>query len=486
MNDAIVDLKNLTSIGMGIDQHAVLYRYNNKILRAINSRYKDFYAGLANSSEIKYLIESNILIQTGRSPLKLEGYDLVLEHPVLPFVSYPFEWTPSMFKDAAMTILKLNIHLMKQGLCTHDAHLWNVLFDGTTPKFIDFTSIIKVPPDQRWRAFQGFKYFCLNPLLLMSKGHATTARALMREIFFYPDPAFVEEVTGTKLKKPPSGKSLDVITLLRNLLDPLPFSIGEKARDVLHTFRKVKSKIDSVRINGVHEIEILLGKLEKLDVKPKQSKWSNYYAGRNELPIYDGSLEGLNAIKGATPKHALIERLLLEIKPETLLDLGCNRGLYSQLAALNGARVIGIDTDEYALDQMYNDSKAMGTNVLPLYVNAVAPAEAIGFKEIPFPSVTDRLKADCVLCLALVHHLVFKKTHMSFEHIAKVLSSYSNKYLIVEFIPKEDKHLKNWYIDNFNWYSSENLKKALYKHFSMIKVFESFPSPRIILFCSKE
>jgi hypothetical protein len=155
------------------------------------------------------------------------------------------------------------------------------------------------------------------------------------------------------------------------------------------------------------------------------------------------------------------------------------------MAASRGAKVIGVDMDERALDQMYHDSKSIGSYVLPLYVNAIAPMEAIGFKEIPFPSVTDRLRSECVLCLALVHHFVFKKSQMDFKHIARLLSSYSKRYLIVEFVPKEDKHVSKWYTDRHNWYTADNFRLELSRHFKGITIHKSFPAPRLIFFCEK-
>jgi SAM-dependent methyltransferase len=481
MEDNMETSGQIVPIGMGIDSHALLFRSKGSIIRAIHNEYADFYRELAGSPLIKKLIDDSLLIKTEISSTSIEGHDLVLEHPLLPTISYPFEWTPSMFKDASKLLLKLNMDIISQGLCTHEAHLWNVLFNGTTPIFVDFTSLIKLPPDGRWRGLRGFEKYCLNPLLLMSKGIPTTTRFLMREIFSYPEAALVNVLCGKKEQR----KRSDAGQKIRAMLDSLPVSISDRARSIARLFRDTKIKIDIAGNRGLREIESLHETIEKLDIRPHESKWSDYYEGKYDLPVYDGTIEKLNMLRTATAKHSTIDNLLTQTAPKTVLDLGCNRGLYSQMAALKGARVVGIDTDENALDHMYLDSRALGTNALPLFVNAVAPAEAIGFKEKPFPSVTERLRADFVLCLALVHHLVFKSTHMSFEHIAKVLSSYSNKYVLVEFIPKEDAYIKNWPTDKFPWYTLGNFEKELHRHFSHVKVFESFPSPRVLLFCEK-
>ena len=259
----------------------------------------------------------------------------------------------------------------------------------------------------------------------MAKGYPAVVRSTTHEIFCCPADDLVRKVCGRKKK----SNNYLIHKILKKINDYCD-------RDgYLH------------KTQAIMKVEQLISEIIKLNVKPCTSEWSKYYCGENELPVYNGCVDSLETVRKATAKHQYIDNLLEKLKPETVLDIGCNRGLFSQIAASRGAKVIGIDMDEMALDQMYNDSKMIGNAVLPLYVNAVAPVEAIGFKEIPFATVTDRLRSECVLCLALVHHLVFKRTQMNFLHIAKVLSSYSKKYLIVEFVPKEDKHVSEWYTD---------------------------------------
>lgn len=172
---------DLTPFGMEIDCHATLYKNDQKLFRAIKPKSYEFYRKIIRNPTILKLIANKLLIETIESNRKIEGHKLVLEHPLLSQVSYPFEWPPNMFRDAAIALLRLNIVLMENGFCTHDAHLWNVLFDGTTPKFVNFTSISATPPDGRWGAYNQFINCCLSPLLLMQAGQATSARQLMRD-----------------------------------------------------------------------------------------------------------------------------------------------------------------------------------------------------------------------------------------------------------------------------------------------------------------
>jgi SAM-dependent methyltransferase len=451
--------------------------HGDKLLRAIRPAHTAFYAELIAHPVMRELVAEGVLISAERSAVPIEGCELVLEHPRLPFVTYPFEWTPTMFKEAAKTILKLNIKLMAAGYCTQDAHPWNVLFDFTRPCFVDFTSIVKLPSEGRWEAFQEFNEYCGGALQLMVKGHHTVARTLLREILAYPDPDLVSAVVSSSQK---FGRAPALTRVWSQLADVGGFL----ASKVMHRVEKRLRRGGDPSATR-EELQGTLRKIERMEVEPGRTEWSNYYGGDNELPVYNGQLAALEAIKASTPKHAIVDRLLAELRPATLLDIGCNRGLYSQLAAIHGAQAVGIDMDEQALDQMYRDAVSLGTPVIPLYINAVAPAEAIGFKQMPFPSVTERLRADCVLCLALVHHLVFRRTRMTFEHLADVLSSFAKKHLIVEFVPKEDKHVEKMYRAHFDWYTRENFETALRRHFATVEVHDSYPAPRVILFCEK-
>jgi SAM-dependent methyltransferase len=314
----------------------------------------------------------------------------------------------------------------------------------------------------------------------MSKSFPTTARALTREIFSVPDSRLVEILIGNQ-----NTLASWATSVVRDVMGHLPSLVVHSLKQIKRRAERMKNFWTRGTQSGIEELDILVRRIESLDVIPRRAEWSGYYSGQNELPVYDGRMDTLDVIRKATPKHATIDMLLNRISPSTVLDIGCNRGLFAQLAALRGARVVGIDTDEFALDQMYRDSVSLNTNVLPLFINAVAPAEAVGFREIPFPSVMERLRSDCVLCLALIHHLVFKETRMTFPHIAKMLSSYSKKYVILEFIPREDNHLKQFCTDEIDWYSLDNLRSALSVHFREVEIFESFPSPRVLLLCEK-
>ena len=128
-------------------------------------------------------------------------------------------------------------------------------------------------------------------------------------------------------------------------------------------------------------------------------------------------------------------------------------------------------------------TKQTKCNILPLILDFCRPTPPHGLVNSYQDAIT-RLRAEMVFALAVTHHLVFKR-NLSFEAIAKQLSEFTEKWLIVEFVPADDIHVSKWIGDQHAWYTIENFIKALKKYYQQIEITESSPSPRKLLFCSK-
>lgn len=91
---------------------------------------------------------------------------LVIEHPRVPFVSYPYEWPFSMLKAAALATLEIQQALLGAGFTLKDASPYNVQFLGTRPLFIDLGSFAPHREGEPWAAYTQFCRLFLYPLLL--------------------------------------------------------------------------------------------------------------------------------------------------------------------------------------------------------------------------------------------------------------------------------------------------------------------------------
>ena len=92
----------------------------------------------------------------------------VLRHERIPFVSYPYEWTFSMLKDAALLQLDLLLASLEQDLVLKDSTPYNVQFRGARPVFVDVGSFERLREGEPWVGYRQFCMLYLYPLLLQS------------------------------------------------------------------------------------------------------------------------------------------------------------------------------------------------------------------------------------------------------------------------------------------------------------------------------
>jgi SAM-dependent methyltransferase len=207
----------------------------------------------------------------------------------------------------------------------------------------------------------------------------------------------------------------------------------------------------------------------------ERTDWSSYYDGA--FPSFDPSPEW-------TPKQHSMCEVLRRTQPTTVLDIGSNRGWYAQLAAKMGAAVVAFDVDEPSVSRLYLDSKAAALPILPLLMSFANPTPGYGVCNEALAPATERLRCDLVVALALVHHLVFKQ-RLRFEQIVRGLSSFSSRWLLIEFIGPQDRYVREWMTDRYSWYNLEGMKAALTSSFSIRQCLASNLEHRTLILCEK-
>ena len=90
----------------------------------------------------------------------------MLEHERVPFVSYPYEWTFEMLRDAALLQLELLRRALDEDLVLKDATPYNVQWRGARPVFVDVGSFERLREREPWAGFRQFSMLYLYPLLL--------------------------------------------------------------------------------------------------------------------------------------------------------------------------------------------------------------------------------------------------------------------------------------------------------------------------------
>lgn len=427
------------------------------------------------------------------------GYELTLEHARVPFVTFPHEWPASMLHAAAKFHVALFQKLGEHGLTLKDWHPYNILFDGTEPVFVDFTSIIPAVelPKQGYladaKAPAGFgmwdeysialyrmyrltydAYFGL-PLEMMRQGRHAEARKRLIE---------------TPLNATDSGMLRGEVFAGQSLARARYELNDLRLRLALNEKGPVKRKFFS----------LLARMLDGMQVAVRGSAYSSYYADKSEAFASEPSPDWTN-------KQNVVHDALTRFSPQTVLDIGSNTGWFSLLAAKLGSNVVGVDLDEACIDSLFAAAKRERLSVLPLVANLIAPPPDIfakTFADEPslsriggvaplYPSPEKRLACEMVMALAIVHHLALGQGH-SFERIAQTLSDLATRYLCVEFVLRNDRMI----VDDpgffpamvrspgsFEWYNVDGFVAALRKHFSEIEVVKSYPETRLMIVCAR-
>ena len=105
------------------------------------------------------------------SGLKAQGHPIpsgTVDRMFVDFISYPYEWSFSQLKDAALTTLAAHELALDHGMTLKDASAYNVQFVDGKPVLIDSLSFERAVPDEPWVAYRQFCQHFLAPLALMA------------------------------------------------------------------------------------------------------------------------------------------------------------------------------------------------------------------------------------------------------------------------------------------------------------------------------
>jgi len=379
--------------------------------RKISNEYLTHYNHFKTSGLKDFFLNHNYILPFEEVIEEDQGSDYyakeVLKTRIIPFVSYPYEWSFSQFKIAALFTLKINLIALEYGMVLKDASMFNVQFMGSMPFFIDIASFEIYEKDKPWKAYYQFCKHFYAPLFIAAKTNLFLPKLLLY---------FIE---GIPLK--------EAVSLCRIIHF---FNIGSFLHLYLHSKGEnkvvrngVEKKVDKTQL--VNILKHLQSSIEKLTPKHKVTTWDDYNQNNN---YFDYS---------KLDKASIIEGFLKQISCKTALDIGANDGFYSKIYADKGIYTLVVDIDEFAIDRAFIENhKIQSVRIHPLQINLVNPTPAIGWNNVERKSFWERCKVDVIQALAVVHHLAI--THdIPLEEIANKFSQHT-KYLIIEFVYPED------------------------------------------------
>ena len=368
-----------------------------------------------------------------------EGASLVLEHPKLPFISYPYEWCFSALKDAALLQLDIQLEALEREVTMTDASAYNVQFLGSKPIFIDNLSFRRYRDGEFW---DGHRQFCeqyANPLLL-------------RAVLGVPHNAWfrgaLEGITAEELSRLLPWRSRLSWNILTNVFMQARLQRSANGGEGL-------AKAQSRRLPKIgfeQMLRSLRNWIAKLEPKADgKTVWQDY--------AEDNSY----AADEAQQKRDFIASFAAATTPSVVIDIGCNTGDFSIVALDSGAeRCIGFDFDQGALEYAYRRARDENIAFTPLLLDAANPSPDQGWLQAERGGFTRRAKGDAVLALALVHHLAIAR-NIPLQQVIDWLLDMAPRG-VIEFVPKNDpmvQRLLQNREDLFDDYTSESFEALL-------------------------
>lgn len=447
------------------DPSGYVYVEEGEIFRAINLSYKDHYEYFISSGLCHALISEKLLIAFDDHQDSRKSAWKVIKPTFIPFISFPFEWSFSQYKEAALATLEIQLLALKHGMTLKDASAYNIQFFQGQPVLIDHLSFETLIDGQPWSAYRQFVMHFLAPLTLMAKVDLRHSFQLKNFIDGVP--------LDYASKHLPTTSWMDSSTLMHiHLHAKLQKKYSDTKSDTVKNERKkIKSGLNSSQAI-INLIESLKKAIKKLSLPKLETEWGSYYKDTNYTDV------------AFSFKKDTVLKIAEKIKPRVACDLGANNGEFSLLLSNYSQYVISADIDPLAVNKNYLRN-IKNKKIIPLIQDLCNPSPSIGWANAERPSFIERAKCDFVMGLALVHHLCIGN-NVPLEYVAEFFSSIAPVSLI-EFVPKCDSQVQRLLSsreDIFHDYSIEKCIEAFKLYYNEIEIFQLPETSRSLLLFS--
>lgn len=372
------------------DRSCRIFEWQGEVCRALDSVSAGNHSLLQRTPFFVQAMERGEIISTVPAPdltplAQSAGYASAVRHVRVPIISWPWEWSFSMLRDAALLHLSLMQRALAAGWILCDASPCNVQFVGSRPVMIDTGSFIPLTQGAVW---EGYRQFCqqfLYPLMLQA----------WKGVDFQP-----------WLRGRLDGIPAEQFSRLLSLRDF--FRRGAFSHVWLHGLLTARGPVqqplrESLAAGGfssemiLHNVRGLQRIIERLRFRSPRSAWTGYVSAEPHV------------LEDQPGKAEFVQMVCELLRPGLTWDIGCNRGVYSRIAAEYG-EVAALDADQPTIDEFFrqlkSESSAAAGRILPLVHQVADPAPSQGWRGRERVCFDDRSQPRLILALAVVHHLV--------------------------------------------------------------------------------
>jgi hypothetical protein len=384
------------------DRNNRVYDDGSSIVRGISEEAYRNWVRLSQQPFFHELIAEGKLVETDTfqaADIEASGvnenWHAYLTHHRIPFITYPYEWSFGMLRDAALLHLNIFERALSAGWGLKDATAYNVQWVGARPVFIDIPSF---EPYEKGASWTGYRQFCmmfLYPLMLRAYSRIDY-RPFLRGDLEGIDPQTANRILSgfTRLRKGVLGhvyfhSKMDRKFAEKDRNQAKALTEDSDQKPTRHAAFKQTPTMILATIDGLRRI------VEKLRTPDARTAWGDYDTDHS---YSDGSFAA---------KKEFVESCIQARQRRMVWDLGCNTGTFSRIAARKADYVVAIDGDTKAVERLYQDLKSTGpTNILPLAIDLSNASPNQGWRGRERKAIEQRGKPELILCLALIHHIV--------------------------------------------------------------------------------
>ena len=431
------------------DPSGFVFVRDGTLYRQVNQRYRADYELLMNSGLYADLSTRRLVVsqrEVDVPPAEPQTAYRTLLPQRIGFISYPYEWSFSQLQDAALLTLDVQLLALERGMTLKDASAYNVQFLGHQPTLIDTLSFERYSEGSPWIAYRQYCQHFLAPLALM---------------------AYTDISLNKLLRTCIDGIPLDLASRLlphRTRWRPglgIHIHLHAKAQRAYAATDRPRLR-RTLKVSRTGLIDMLRG-LRKttaaLKWQPGGTEWGGYYKATNYTDTAFGN------------KKQLIEELVAAAEPKKLWDLGANTGLFSRLAASKGIDTVAFDIDPAAVEANYLAVRRdREPRLLPLLMDLTNPSPNLGWAGEERDSLFARAPVDCVMALALIHHLAISN-NVPLRKLAQFFAGLCRD-LIIEFVPKSDSQVQRLLAsreDIFGNYEKDGFENSFSEFFEIVR-----------------
>jgi len=445
------------------DWDSRVYYDGGRILRSLSEDGLADWLALSESKLFSAAVAEGKLVATARADeAPIAGAAAVLEHERIPFVSYPYEWSFAMLRDAALLQLELVRRALDEDLILKDSSSYNVQWNGAQPVFIDVGSFERLRAGEPWAGYRQFCMLFLNPLLIQAY-EGIDFRPLLR--------GSLAGITPPEARRFFSFRDLFRRGVMTNVALHARLERKHETTD-----RDVKAELKRAGFRK----ELIVANVRKLEKVVRRLEWepgSTAWSGYGATTSYDEA--------DAARKEAFVREVVHTRGWGLVWDIGCNEGRHSRIAAENARYVVALDGDAAVVDRLYRSLAAeSGRTILPLVADVTDPSPALGWQGLERQTLEGRGRPELTLCLALLHHVVISGNVPVPEFLSWLAGL--GTALVIEFPTRDDPRvaslLQRKKAGAHPDYDREPFERALAERFEVERTEELAGGTRILYY----